>query len=102
MTLNPDLVFRGRNAIADLKYKVSDGAWKRPDLYQAIAFAEGFQVTNAALIEFDLTAAPTPPDIAVGDIRLRHISWDCGADSLPSDAAHALVSDVSCWLAILA
>ena len=43
MTLNPDLVVDEGLAVADVKYKLTDEAWRRPDLHQIVTFAEGFK-----------------------------------------------------------
>lgn len=52
MTLNPDLVFGSPDAIGDVKYKQASSDWDRPDLYQLVALATGYQVEHACLFSF--------------------------------------------------
>jgi hypothetical protein len=98
LTLNPDLVFHHGAAIADIKYKIVGPGWKRPDLYQAVAFAEGFRATRAAVIEFDSEGAAPICDVTVGDIRLRHFCWSAGSDVAPSEAGERLGTAIGRWL----
>jgi hypothetical protein len=67
-------------------------------MYQAVAFAEGFRAGHAAVIEFDTDGIPALPDVAVGDIQLRHICWPARPDLAAADAARLLTIGVRDWL----
>ena len=47
-----------------MKYKLWDGDWNRPDLYQAVAFAAAVRTPQAAIVGFSgadaVTHSPSP------------------------------------------
>jgi 5-methylcytosine-specific restriction enzyme subunit McrC len=96
MTLNPDLVF-DEFAVGDVKYKVAE-QWVRSDLYQAVTFAEGFGVKNAAVIGFASENGSKLPSLTVGETHLYHFQWRTDSATPPAEAAKALVSEVDSWL----
>jgi 5-methylcytosine-specific restriction endonuclease McrBC regulatory subunit McrC len=97
MTVNPDLVFDSGAAIADVKYKRARHEWRRPDLYQAVAFAEAYETSIAALIEFSPTLEHLDP-VQVGGIRVDHLVWVSDPSVPPEHAARLLCIDVRAWL----
>ena len=100
MSLNPDLVFDRGRAVADVKYKLHDGTWNRPDLYQATTFATGYRTRRAAILCFDERTAGAPAvDIGIGDVALRTICWPCATHVSPVQAEDALVHACDAWLA---
>lgn len=96
-TLNPDLVFDGGAAVADIKYKVATNDWQRSDLYQVVTFATGYRASRCAIIGFSDGAVPTSP-LHVGDVTADFISWPADARLQPQDAASRLAGDVVVWL----
>lgn len=95
-TLNPDLVF-GNVAVGDVKYKLQRTDWDTGDLYQAVAFATGFRVEEAAIITFSKGQAGHAP-LQVGDVRLSNFCWPADSSLLPQAAARHLVAEVRQWL----
>jgi 5-methylcytosine-specific restriction endonuclease McrBC regulatory subunit McrC len=100
LTLNPDLTIGHprTSAVADVKYKVSTTEWKRNDLYQAVAFAVGFRVRNAAIIEFVMPDGQCLEPVSVGDIVVRHLCWPADPNVPAAIAADALATDFAKWL----
>ena len=98
MTVNPDIVVDGGLAIADVKYKLAQSEWRRADLYQAIAFAVAFESRDAALIGFDGSSKVWKPDVQIGDIRVRDLSWNADPDMDPKDSGHLIASQMGRWL----
>ena len=98
---NPDLVLADTQpfAVADVKYKLAGSEWKRPDLYQAVAFAAGFSVLNAAIIEFLNPMQVSLPPVRVGPILVSHIGWDADPSIDAATAAGLLSERFSRWLA---
>lgn len=94
--LNPDLVL-DNVAIGDVKYKLQDSDWDTGDLYQAVAFATGFKVKEAAIITFSKERAAHAP-LQVGDVRVSNFLWPADESMLPSEAATHLSSAVRTWL----
>ncbi|QNN53566.1 McrC family protein [Nocardioides mesophilus] len=95
-TLNPDLVF-GHLAVGDVKYKLQGADWDTGDLYQAVAFATGFQVSEAAILTFS-TGQAGHTSLQVGDVRLSNFCWPADPSLGPQEAAARLVTDVREWL----
>jgi hypothetical protein len=98
LTLNPDLVFGATDAVGDVKYKLADGAWVRSDLYQVVAFAAAYRVTDALLVRFRTTDTPGATDVPLGDFLVHEVTWPASAEIPPADAADALGDDVVAWL----
>src|SRR5258708_7906791 len=100
LTLNPDLVLADTQpfAVADVKYKLAGGEWKRPDLYQAVAFAAGFSVPHAAIIEFLNPMQVSLRPVTVGHIVVSHIGWDADSSIDAVTAAGLLTERFSQWL----
>jgi 5-methylcytosine-specific restriction enzyme subunit McrC len=100
LTLNPDLVFDGGVATADVKYTVpSSTTWSRGQLYQAVAFAVGFGTDQAAVLGFPRRGGrPVPASISVGDVAVRYLGWPADDGLAPQAAAEAMVGEVRSWL----
>jgi 5-methylcytosine-specific restriction enzyme subunit McrC len=96
MTLNPDVVFADK-AIADVKHKLAARRWRRADLYQLIAFATGFDVSHAAMIDFVGEHAPTPPNVNIGRVLVTHLGWPAIDSLTPHAACQALVDQAERW-----
>jgi 5-methylcytosine-specific restriction endonuclease McrBC regulatory subunit McrC len=96
MTLNPDLVIGAREAVADVKYKLSRRDWDRPDLYQLVAFATGYQTQDAALIDFS-TGGADRETVSIGDITVRNVAWPADAALSASDAQARFLGDFAAW-----
>lgn len=98
LTVTPDLVFEGKNAIGDIKYKLTTDQWGRPDLYQSVAFAEAFSASRGVVISFSSSGIKRPPVANFGDISITSLSWPVGDNWDPSLAESALLSSVKEWL----
>jgi hypothetical protein len=99
LKLMPDLLFGNRDALADVKYKLATGEWKRPDLYQIVTFATGFRIAHAAVIEFGDSTTTLLPALHVGDVHVQHLAWAADADRPPSEAATQFVAAVQTLIA---
>jgi 5-methylcytosine-specific restriction enzyme subunit McrC len=103
ITLNPDLVFDKGAAVADVKYKLSQRDWVRPDLYQAVAFATAFQSAAAAVIGFRTDEnADIPQAVTVGRLPVRYFVWRAQEALDPQEAGRDLALQVDEWLAQVA
>jgi 5-methylcytosine-specific restriction enzyme subunit McrC len=99
MTVAPDLIFGHVNAVADVKYKRSIAAWRRPDLYEVTTFAVASRTKQAAVIGFRSDGDPPPPPTAVvGETSVRVLTWDARETTAPDDAASELCEQVASWL----
>jgi 5-methylcytosine-specific restriction endonuclease McrBC regulatory subunit McrC len=99
LTLNPDLVFNGGLAVGDIKYKIFGSDWHRPDLYQAVTFAAGFDTNSSLVVGFTTGEVPTvPPRVHVGAITVTPLLWRALEHLAPEDAVAQLASEVSEWL----
>lgn len=96
MTLNPDLVF-GKRAVADVKYKLAEHRWRREDLYQLVAFAKGFGVNRAAMIDFQETLDRALDTVRIGEIEVAHLAWPARADLQPANALERLGERIVQW-----
>jgi hypothetical protein len=85
-------------AIADVKYKLAQNEWRRADLYQAIAFAVAFRSRDAALIGFDGSSKVWKPDVQIGDIRVRDLSWNADPEMDPKESGQLMASQINRWL----
>jgi 5-methylcytosine-specific restriction enzyme subunit McrC len=107
LRLNADLVFStpqgGRIAVGDVKYKILGSSWGRSDLYQAVTFAEGYGVANAAVVGFSKRGKEAPK-LSIGSKQVASLNW-----SIPSsdddeyclsaeEASMELVTHVRTWL----
>jgi 5-methylcytosine-specific restriction endonuclease McrBC regulatory subunit McrC len=96
LTLNPDLAFATGN-IADVKYKLNKAEWHRPDLYEVITFATGFEASRAAIIDFRTGSDAPVKDVEIGPVKVSNICWNCVSFSDPQSAEAAFVDDVRGW-----
>lgn len=82
LDLNPDLVFDSI-AIGDVKYKLRSASWHRPDLYQLVAFATGYEVHSAIKLGFSYVPSNSS-ELSVGSVAVSECDWNC---SVPPDVA---------------
>ncbi len=107
LRLNADLVFttaRGtRIAVGDVKYKLLGSGWARPDLYQAVTFAEGYEVAGVAVVGFSRRGVEAPT-LSIGSKTVVSLNWplppsDDDEDILSAEEASVtLVAHVRDWL----
>lgn len=90
LKLQPDLVIDDGRSVGDIKYKIYNSGIARPDLYQCVAFAAGYQTKSTILISFgqELSTVRIP----IGDIVLTHVTWPTGMP--PAQAATEVVEAV--------
>jgi hypothetical protein len=98
MTFNPDLLFDHGLAVGDVKYKISGGDWDRPDLNQAITFAEAFGSSEAAIFRFRSPATSQVPEALIGRKRLSELTWITGEEYDPVEIGERLLEDTRVWL----
>lgn len=96
MTLNPDLIF-GETAVAEVKYKLSQRSWRRPDLNQLVTFAKGFRTDHCAMIDFQTSPGTTLPSVRIGDIDVTHLSWPALEELTPASALEQLTHQIVEW-----
>jgi hypothetical protein len=97
-TANPDILLDEGLAVADVKYKLWDGDWNRPDLYQAVAFAAAVRTPQAAIVGFSgADSVPIPP-VQWGDVEIRALNWNADPAGTPERAADDLADRVENWL----
>jgi hypothetical protein len=93
INLNPDLLFgHPQFRLADVKYKVGQQNWARPDLYEVVAFAAGFGCRDAAILDFASFRAQRST-AHVGDHRIVHIPWRT-TEAPPAEAESDFVERV--------
>ncbi|MBW0288830.1 hypothetical protein ATN37_03485 [Rhodococcus sp. MH15] len=95
LTINPDLVMKDI-AIGDVKYKIWDGTWKRPDLYQLTAFATGYRITQALHIGFTRSNRTTD-DLTVGSVSIRSVLWLASPEITPEHADEIFQNETRTW-----
>jgi 5-methylcytosine-specific restriction enzyme subunit McrC len=95
---NPDLVFEAFGAVGDVKYKRLEGAWKRADLYQIVAFAALLRYRSAAILTFRVSDDDIPAQVVFGNIRVSAIAWRAERTISADDAALRFCEDVKVWL----
>lgn len=95
-TLNPDLVFSNL-AVGDVKYKLQSEDWNTADLYQAVAFATGFRVSETAILTFS-TGRASHVELNVGEVRVTNLCWPAVDSLTPQEAAADLARAARTWL----
>jgi 5-methylcytosine-specific restriction enzyme subunit McrC len=98
LTVNPDLFFQGFNAVADVKYKLSERHVNRADLYQVVAFADTLRTTRAAIVTFVELGKEVPRVTLFGDVTVTPLTWSADPTLPAGDAAVKLCEDVRNWL----
>jgi 5-methylcytosine-specific restriction endonuclease McrBC regulatory subunit McrC len=91
---HPDIVFGSGSAVGDIKYKLSDGTWNRPDLYELFAFAAAFRCLDAVLICF-ARGGLQPANVSVGETSVHRVAWNCS--TTPELASLALCKSIALW-----
>jgi len=98
LTINPDLVIDDGVAIADVKYKLVDPKWYRPDLYQVVAFATGFGTGHGAIMNFSEPEYESSRTLTVGGVKIDELHWPADENIDPQIAADQFVRVVKQWL----
>jgi hypothetical protein len=99
MTMNPDLIIGASAAVGDVKYKVAGVEWNRSDLYQSVAFAAALRTRHAAVVTFLPPGAEQAPDLKLGDISVRQITWPADSALEPRLAEAKFIDAFASWLA---
>jgi hypothetical protein len=99
MTINPDLVVTSQDdqAVGDIKYKLAGDDWERPDLYEVVAFAAGYQVQQAVLTNFVTSPRGSRRPVTVGQHRVTQVGWPAENWLDPEGAADAFCRAVKGW-----
>ena len=98
LTFTPDVVVDHGAVVADVKYKIARGDWRREDLYQITTFATVFGSTFAAVIDFTPPGIGSASALVVGGIRLAHLPWSADPALPPTLAATDFVTRFGSWL----
>jgi hypothetical protein len=98
LTVNPDIVFEPGTCIADVKYKLADGEWRRSDLYQVVAFATAYNARRAAIVTFGRAEEDEPPQVTFGTLPVQQLTWDVSEGTTPEEAATRIVKSAMDWL----
>lgn len=98
LTLTPDLVFAPSGLVGDVKYRVGDGKWHRPHLYQATTFATALGSRAALVIAFATSHQEPAPRLYVGPVALSSIYWDARPGTPPAEAGLSLAEKVHSWV----
>jgi 5-methylcytosine-specific restriction enzyme subunit McrC len=99
ISMNPDIVFGDRLAIADVKYKYLISNWNHNDFNQIVAFATAFDSLRCALFGFVSDSVPPKPELVqVGRVGATRIAWPVGPESSPEIASQMMLADMQHWL----
>ena len=98
LTINPDLVFAGSDAVGDVKYKFLDRHWARNDLYQSIAFATAYCCSRSLLVGFVAAReAQLPAAVTTGGITTTPVAWVAHAGQPPHESELQLQAGLRSW-----
>ncbi len=99
ISMNPDIVFGNRLAIADVKYKYFGRDWNRNDFNQIIAFATAFESQRCALFGFvSESLFPKITVVNVGRVEATRIAWPVDLNVSPESVALTMVENLHHWL----
>jgi len=100
LTINPDLVFDCAGdvlAIGDVKYKLGTDEWNRSDLYEVVAFAAGFGVSEALVGQFSGAPSRCLMPVQIGDHTITQVAWPAAHELAAEAAAEAFTEGVRSW-----
>ncbi|MNH81512.1 5-methylcytosine-specific restriction enzyme subunit McrC [compost metagenome] len=99
ISMNPDIVFGNRLAIADVKYKYFGREWNRNDFNQIVAFATAFDCQLGALFGF-VNGPEFPPatSVQVGRVKACRIAWPVGPGASPEVVTQTIIEQLNGWL----
>lgn len=99
ISMNPDIVFGNRLAIADVKYKYFGRDWNRNDFNQIVAFATAFDSQRCALFGFVSDSLfQKPVLVQVGRVEATRIAWPVGPGTSPEVGSQTMIDGLSVWL----
>lgn len=99
ISLNPDLLIEGGQAVGDIKYRHFGGDWDRASLNQIVTFATGFGAKSGFIVGFGRGPhARMSVQVRVGDVAVRKFAWDASSDAHPEQSANLLAEEVRTWL----
>lgn len=94
----PDLELASPPFTGDVKYKITNGKWKRPDLAQAVLFAAAYRSPRALVLGFGQDPDVVLDRVPVGDIEVVSALWDASGVRTPVEAERHLVRAVRRFL----
>lgn len=101
ISMNPDIVFGDRLAIADVKYKYFGRDWNRNDFNQIVAFATAFDTQRCALFGFISEPVSSKPGLVqVGRVEATRIAWPVGPGISPEAVSQTMIEGLSRWLSV--
>jgi 5-methylcytosine-specific restriction enzyme subunit McrC len=98
VTVRPDLVFDAGGAVGDVKYKLAHSTWRRPDLYQVVAYATASGTREALLIDFSESQGAMLRQAQLGHVRVTNLHWHADPEISAQVAAEKLVILFQEWL----
>jgi hypothetical protein len=99
LSMNPDIVFGHRLAIADVKYKYFGRDWNRNDFNQIVAFATAFESQRCALFGFVSEPIFSKPELVrAGRVEATRIAWPVGPAASPEAVCQTMLQDLRHWL----
>jgi 5-methylcytosine-specific restriction enzyme subunit McrC len=99
ISMNPDIVFGNKLAIADVKYKYFGRDWNRNDFNQIVAFATAFDSRHCALFGFvSETNFSKSVFVRVGRVEATRIAWPVGPGTSPEKVSQLMVASLENWL----
>lgn len=99
LTINPDLVFEGRQAVGDVKYRKLSRDWDRSHFNQVVTFATGFNARRACILGFtDRSDSAVPKRTKIGGLDVVAFGWSTLVEIEPQAAALKIASELGSWL----
>lgn len=99
ISMNPDIVFGDRLAIADVKYKYFSRDWNRNDFNQIVAFATAFDSPRCTLFGFiSESVSPKHGLVQVGRVEATRIAWPVGPGTAPENVSQEIIENLQNWL----
>jgi 5-methylcytosine-specific restriction enzyme subunit McrC len=99
ISVNPDIVFGNRLAVADVKYKYFGRDWNRNDFNQIVAFATAFDTQRCALFGFVSEPFSSKSGLVrVGRVEATRIAWPVGPGTSPGTVSKLMIESLKHWL----
>lgn len=99
VSANPDIgISENPLLVGDIKYKIQEKYWRRPDLAQSVFFAVAYEAPRSLIIDFENEKSEPNGDVKVSHIVVSAIGWDAREAALPEESSAKLIDHVKAWL----
>ena len=99
VSANPDIgISKDPFLVGDIKYKIQEDYWRRPDLAQSVFFAVAYESPKSLIIDFENEKSNPNGDVKVSHILVSAIGWDARETSAPEESSAKLIDEVKAWL----